>query len=420
MELTEIKSELDLLYQEYKDKKNNLSGIKTQSVVELIINMISAKDADYHDVAVELARFSADVTKLFFENITKSKIIPFEVISDILQELANTDNDSKLSQYYVSKYVFAIIAIMGHYKEDALKSSLLPQMVVFIAHFAINSNKNKDKFRILITNTSGNIFKLDYSGVKRDGLITIWNATKTAIPNIEEISYKLIIINWKNKYISNNNRKETNTVSEDTKADIHVEKPVTTRTDITAPTENTENTITENFCDSVMKNMSENKNDIINVVTELVSPISRTINSIQGEINKIRETEIENINLRAKVDVLERQLSEQKDILQNTNLSLMSAETENDTLRQKVIALESQNSELESKLNDAYTINNRNSALEVEKVRSELKKSFEYLYEDWLEYESSEVNEENYQSLQAIIKKTFRSLERNGIKFKEG
>ena len=51
-------------------------------------------------------------------------------------------------------------------------------------------------------------------------------------------------------------------------------------------------------------------------------------------------------------------------------------------------------------------------------MRSELKKAFAFLYEDWLEYEFSDVSEENYESLQAIIKKTFRVLERNGIDFK--
>ena len=49
----------------------------------------------------------------------------------------------------------------------------------------------------------------------------------------------------------------------------------------------------------------------------------------------------------------------------------------------------------------------------------DLKKSLMFLYEDWLEYEFSDVSEENYESLQAIIKKMFRVLERNGIDFKE-
>ena len=96
----------------------------------------------------------------------------------------------------------------------------------------------------------------------------------------------------------------------------------------------------------------------------------------------------------------------------------MASRTENEELRSRVSSLESLNTELDSKLNDAYAINSRESSLEAEKIRSELKKAFAFLYEDWLEYEFSDVSEDNYESLQAIIKKIFRSLERNGIDFK--
>ena len=116
---------------------------------------------------------------------------------------------------------------------------------------------------------------------------------------------------------------------------------------------------------------------------------------------------------------LERQLNEMKLKLQNTNQSLIIAETENEELKKQVSVLENQNIYLDSKLNEAYSINSRESSLEAEKIRSDLKKAFAFLYEDWLEYESSDVTQDNYESLQAIIKKIFRSLERNGINFKE-
>jgi hypothetical protein len=87
-------------------------------------------------------------------------------------------------------------------------------------------------------------------------------------------------------------------------------------------------------------------------------------------------------------------------------------------LKKQISSLEIQISDLDGKLNDAYEINSRASSLEAEKIRSELKKAFAFLYEDWLEYEFSDVSEDNYASLQAIIKKIFRSLERSGIDFK--
>ena len=168
----------------------------------------------------------------------------------------------------------------------------------------------------------------------------------------------------------------------------------------------------------IKKDIDKEQEAIITAFTDMITPVGKTFESIQGEISKSREIGAENVSLKAKVADLERQLSEQRDRFQTVNQSLMASRTENEELKIKVTALESQNAELDSKLNDAYSINSRESSLEAEKVRSELKKAFAFLYEDWLEYEFSDVSEDNYESLQAIIKKIFRSLERNGIDFK--
>lgn len=158
---------------------------------------------------------------------------------------------------------------------------------------------------------------------------------------------------------------------------------------------------------------------IITVFTDKITSVGKAFESIQGEINKSRELGIENKSLTVKNDELERQIAETRTKLQENIQSLSSVKAENSDLRQKVASLESKIAELDSKLNDAYSINSRESSLEAEKIRSELKKAFSFLYEDWLEYEFSDVSEENYESLQAIIKKIFRSLERSGINFKE-
>lgn len=166
------------------------------------------------------------------------------------------------------------------------------------------------------------------------------------------------------------------------------------------------------------RDMDKEQETIITALTDMITPVGKAFESIQGEIGKSREIGAENVSLKAKVADLERQLSEQRDRFQTVNQSLMASRTENEELRSRVSSLESLNTELDSKLNDAYAINSRESSLEAEKIRSELKKAFAFLYEDWLEYEFSDVSENNYESLQAIIKKIFRSLERNGIDFK--
>lgn len=167
------------------------------------------------------------------------------------------------------------------------------------------------------------------------------------------------------------------------------------------------------------RDMDKEQEAIITAFTDMITPVGKAFESIQGEVNKSRELGIENTSLKAKTEDLERQLAEFKTRLQEKNQSLASANAENFSLRQQIASLESKVTELDYKLTGAYSINSRESSLEAERVRSELKKAFSFLYEDWLEYEFSDVSEDNYKSLQAIIKKIFRSLERNGIDFKE-
>lgn len=87
---------------------------------------------------------------------------------------------------------------------------------------------------------------------------------------------------------------------------------------------------------------------------------------------------------------------------------------------ERITELEAKNAELERKLDAAYRLNARESSLEAERIKANLSKDFGWLYEDFLEYDNSEVSAENYESLQAILKKAFRALERNGIDFKRG
>lgn len=170
--------------------------------------------------------------------------------------------------------------------------------------------------------------------------------------------------------------------------------------------------------DKLKRDMDEERKVIITAFADMITPIGKEFESLKKKIDKIQELSIENATLDFRNKELERQLSEIKIRLQENSQSIISVKSENEELRQQIASLESKNAELDSKLNNVYTINNRESSLEAEKVRSELKKAVSFLYEDWLDYEYSDVSEENYESLQAIIKKIFRSLERNGIDFK--
>ena len=520
--LTEIKEKLNVIYKEYKDNKSQLNFEKTQMAAKLIVEMTFSENANPSNVAAELARFSADIVNVYFDSLTKSVNIPLDVIDEVLEKFYETDRDPKLSQHYVSKYALSITSIMKNYKEKALKSVQLPALVAFVARFALQNSRSKDKFQKLINNTSGGIYLLDYAGIKNSALINIWNATKSLFPDLSKAKYESFITEWATKYgfiktsapeesITTDNKvkseeseitketpKEEATVavqptdkaetvnltpkkeepkapvtndavsetegkwtsmpgsaktdapkekqvnaSESEKADTPAKKPIAVpdpkKTDATA--EKNVSSIDEKTSKNTSKaavsekvpgqknpaqilyerlkhDMDKEQDTIIKALADMITPVGKAFDSIQGEINKSRELGIENATLKAKNEELEQQIAEMRTRLQENSQSISSVTAENSDLKQQVTSLESKIAELDSKLNDAYSINSRESSLEAEKIRSELKKAVSFLYEDWLEYEFSDVSEDNYESLQAIIKKIFRSLERNGIDFK--
>ena len=499
---TEIKQKLDVIYKDYKNNRSQLNDKKTEMAAKLIVEMTFSKNVNPSNVAAELARFSAEVARIYFDSLTKSVNIPLGVLDEVLKEWHATYKDSKQSQHYVQKYVSAVTAIIKNYKDKSSKSTQLPRLVAFIAQFAVKSDKYRSRFQALINNTMAGIFILDYSNINKNALVNIWNATKAIYPDLSKAKYESFIMEWAVKYgfitstapekptstdnkvkieesvviketategtpaavqppvktksvnpaskkeepkvpvtndAASEKRKKLTAVSVLVKNDTPAEKPIavpeTKKTNVTAeePVVNTDKKVSNNIpgenvpvkknpvqilYERLKRDMDKEQEAIITAFTNMITPVGKAFESIQGEINKSRELGIENTMLKAKNEELERQIAEMKTKLQENNQSFSSAKAENSNLRQQVRSLETKIAELDSKLNDAYSINSREASLEAEKVRSELKKAFSFLYEDWLEYEFSDVSEENYESLQAIMKKIFRSLERNGIDFK--
>ena len=399
--ITEIKTQLDNYYKEYKDNKNSLNSGKTKAAAKLIMDISFAKDGGPNDAAAELARFSADVVKVYFEGLSSSDKAALETIDEILKNFLAADKDAAKSQYFVQKFVFAVTAVMKNYKDEALSSKQLPHIVVFIARFAVRSNKYKNKFQTLVNSTAGRIFMLDYSDIKKNLLVNIWKTANDLYPEMSGSDHGDLITEWGKKYgFVQKNVCKTNADHDTKKSDLTEER--TTAADNVQPGE----IIAKKLYNSLKRDMDNEKQQIITALSEMIMPVSKTLEKIRNESDKNSAANAENFLLKAKAADLEKRLSEQNE------------ETENDELKKTVSSLEKHCTELDGKLNDAYAINSRESSLEAEKIRSELKKAFVFLYEDWLEYEFSDVSEENYESLQAIIKKIFRSLDRVGIDFK--
>lgn len=403
--LKEVQEKLNALYNEYKQNKSQLNNEKTRDVARLLVEMTISEENLKSEVAVQLSRFSADVVKVYFDNITKAKIASVDLLDKVIKEFIKTDNNKSKSQYFVQKYAFAVSSIMNNYKDESLTSTQLPYLVSFIAGFAVKSEKFKKMFYSLINETSGRIFMPDYSDVDNNGLNDIWNAINKIFPDITKAKCGTLIVEWAKKYGFENagfTASETAEKSANSQTSID-EKPASVSDKKADKTSLNDMTLKELYIGL--------KGDIANDRAAVIAAVESLIVPIQGEINKCRLVGAENVSLKAII-------AEQEEKLQAANQSLATVKTEKDDLKKQIEALESNNAELYNKLKDAYAINSREASLEAEKIRFNLKNAFSLLYEDWLEYENSDVSEINYESLQAIIKKVFRALDRNGIDYK--
>ena len=219
--LDEIKARLDVLYQEYQKNKSQLSNAKTKETVRLLTDMTFSENAVISDVVNQLSRFSADIVKRYFNNITQSRNVPIGLIDEILEELFMAAKKDRKSQYYVAKFVFAVSAVMKNYGDKAVKSDQLPRMVEFISRYAVKSERNKDKFQQLVNNTMGGIYMLDYSSINKNSLLNIWNATKSIYPDLSKAKYEDFITDWAKKYgfIENKAAVKPDNVAAETHAD---------------------------------------------------------------------------------------------------------------------------------------------------------------------------------------------------------
>ncbi|MDE6729407.1 MAG: hypothetical protein K2J71_01350 [Oscillospiraceae bacterium] len=402
--IAEIKKRLDVLYQEYKNNRFSLNKTKTQEVSDLLGNITFAKDADVMDVAEQLARFSADVTRIYFSSLTKSGAVPVEQLDNLLKAFLSMDKDAGKSQYYVQKFVFVLSSVMKNYHEKALVSTQLPKLVTFIAQFAIKSEKNKKKFHTLVNNTMGGIYLLDYSNINRNSLLNIWNVTNSIYPDLSDARYEEFITDWAKKYgfvpenIKNSSHQEPIVEANKTKET----KAVSGKSDIedSGHSDKTE-AISEKFIEATANRLYCNIQKDLSALGEAIVPsLSTIIDSLTMARNQNQELSAENTRLNARIAELEQQIQD------------------TEKLADRAVELEKINAELDEKLKEAYAINSREASLEAQKIRAAFNKDFSNLYEDWIEYECSEVSEINYNSLQAIIKKIFRALKRNGIDFK--
>lgn len=458
MNQNEIIEKLDSLYGAYLERKNKLYEREKKEVVKLL-NVLS-RNGEMKDIAVQLARFPGEVTGVYFEGIIKHGNFSIETIDELLQSLYTECDEAKDKQHNVNKYANAVSAILMGFSKDLSASAVLPKYVGFIAGYAEKSEKNQNRFQSLVGSTKGKIYQLDYSNEEKKTLESIWNVTCKIYPEISVSPYCEAITAWAEKYGFVNKAGQPNALPE--KA-VHPLDPIDDKNETPE--------VPEQAADSIMEDenniVSEKKNEEVCEKTETslaaestmtkdeavsaidpehlaVMTAEKTIAALSkenqaflsavrlsadnvirsvGEMIRASDSIKQKANqydmLKTALSESEQHLVEQKLLVSKMQNELDSLQSEHRELIEKYTILEKKHSELEEKLKSAYTINSREASLEAERIRNDLKKSFAFLYEDWLDYEFSDVSEENFESLQAIIKKVFRVLERNGINYKE-
>ena len=458
MDKNEIIKKLDGLYGAYLKKNNNLTMDEKKEVIKLL-NVLS-RNGEMKDIAVQLARFSGELTGLYFEGIIKSGIFSIKTIDELLQSLYMECDKEKKKQNVVNKYINAVSAVLRNTSKDLSASAVLPEYVGFIADYAVKSEKNQNRFQGLIGNTKGKIYQLDYSKEEQKTLESIWKVTCKIFPEISNKAYCEMITAWAEKYgfvkkaegsdipsekeiqpsepLDDKNEtqevpkqaavpkmEEASAVVSEKKNKEVCEKPEASSAAESTMTKDEvvfaidPEHLAEMTAEKTIAALSKENQDFLSAVRLSADNVIKVIGEMIKAADSIKQKANQYDMLKTALTESEQHLGEQKLLVSQMQSELASLKSENHELIEKNTVLEKNCSELEEKLKNAYTINSRESSLEAERIRNDLKKSFAFLYEDWLDYEFSDVSEENFESLQAIIKKVFRALERNGINYKE-
>ncbi len=411
-DLNEIIQQLDKLYDKYKRSKSQLNNMETEETANLIVKMTVSPKSSISSVVNELARFSADVCNLYFTRFLQTAKPPVKLIDELISSFIATDTDKSKSQHYIQKYVYISTSVIKNCGKSAFESKQLPKLVNVIARYAVTSEKQRKKFQTLINNSNGLIYLLDFTETNENNLKNIWNVTTNLYPDLSKAKYEDYIKEWAEKYgfIDSESTESHNIeIKEENVSEKIAEKviPAAENTD----TENYVLSVTQNLYTDIHKEIIAETENVKSAINDVVSPLWETINNFQKELNKISELVTTNVNLQAKITELEQQLSKANQHIYADLDYRTIIEAEKNILQEKI-------KELDEKLKEAYSINSRESSLEAERIKNEISKSLAFCYEDWLEYKNSDYSEENYESLQAVIKRIFRAIEKNGIKFK--
>ncbi|MDO5151329.1 MAG: hypothetical protein Q4D76_18375, partial [Oscillospiraceae bacterium] len=409
-DINEIKKQLDELYNDYKEHKNDLNKEKTNKVVNFLLAMTYSKDATENDVAKELSRFSIEICKFYFRNLIKTSGKNVDVIDRLLESLLLADDNKNKSAFYAQKYSNIVNIVLTSASTSVFSSKMLGKIVLIVAKSA-KSEKQIESFKNLINNTDGTLFLLDYSAFEHHELDCLWKLTQSIFPDMSKCKCEDYINDWSKKYDFKSNIQVITLVDSETKRTTQeVNSDLKIKMDNVSNDEAAEKNI--KLSENVIQDKTEKKDDIlkksqeisdvedlketsnlnkngkdVNIPMVVKQDNSEVLSSIFGEGKKTRELiSKELISLQNTVNSFKADLSKSMEVA-NTNAILQrkieKLESELETVKQvndtQRIALEQltkekseieiKASEFEEQLKKAFDLDSRETENKADKVK---------------------------------------------------
>lgn len=426
----EIKKELDKYYSELSGLKN-ISAEDSKKVVKKLNELLRCQD-NASLVANELFRFPKSIFVRFFKDMkmTGSDIAR---VTNLFWSLSQSSKWKDNRQ--IAKLKDALIELYG--KKCSINGIGL-LTVTFLKNIWFNGklsmNEKIIQLASFIHKTKGRVYEVDYLDCQKSELEIVRDITLRVYGDeLTKSEYYHKIKGWFEKYdfslsdteqSTDNTEKPTvlpqaqNTVSLPTKEGVSSPAKESTSPQVAASKETAvqtdEETDYRRSADQVVADMTGAISEITQAVKRITDEDCRmlleSITALRNTITEGNRIHRENSELNIKVVRLETELVSKTNDLEKAEELLAAVRSELDESKERLVRQTEQIEYLSG-------LNSRENEQAVLSLKKNLSAPLRLCYEDWQEFSEAECTEDNYQSLLIILKKIFKTLEKNGIVF---
>lgn len=422
----DIKIQLDNYYKKVIGLKS-VSAEDIKNVVKNIDELLMCQD-NASLVANELFRFPKSIFVRFFKDLRKTGNETPRV-TELFRSLSQSNKWKDGRQ--LAKLKDSLIELYGK-KCNIEGISMLT--ITFLKRLwfdgKISLNEKINKLSSFIHNAKGYIYEIDYSGSDKSDLELIRDITLRVSGNeLTNLEYYPKIKIWFEKYGFDllDSKKVSDNIEKMTSIPQKQEKAAPKQEIVALP----QSKIKVCSSDKTDMQSDENRNHrgnddqgsldmsgAISEITQVVKNISDqkcrvildSISALRNNITEGNRIHQENGELKAKVVRLETEIASKTNELVKTTELLSFVRNELNECHEKLANKTEQIEYLSS-------MNSRDNEQAVLSLKNNLSAPLRLCYEDWQEFSEAECTDDNYQSLLIILKKIFKTLEKNGIVF---